>query len=180
MVKPTIEKGCVPLVVMYSKTWLQRLRWIATTCFQRLLFVAWNVSFMNFTANSDHLPCVTSDRVFHAQSTGFPCVAQPCGGSYPSFHRTFPDQSLVTSQNVLREKKPASVFWRFEHFLWQILYSKKFSSAKNFVKSDCPAVRQEFIFVKRRSSLVALQSFGHRSVAYRLSSHSWIFLIPHL
>ena len=31
-----------------------------------------------------------------------------------------------------------------------ILYSKKFSSAKNFVKSDRQAVRQEFIFVKRR------------------------------
>ena len=35
-----------------------------------------------------------------------------------------------------------------------LLYSKKFSSAKNFVKSDRPAVRQEFIFIKRRSSLV--------------------------
>ena len=32
----------------------------------------------------------------------------------------------------------------------KILYSKKFSSAKNFVKSDRQAVRQEFIFVKRR------------------------------
>ena len=28
-----------------------------------------------------------------------------------------------------------------------ILYSRKFSSAKNFVKSDCQAVGQEFIFV---------------------------------
>ena len=35
-----------------------------------------------------------------------------------------------------------------------ILYSRKFSSAKNFVKSDRQAVRQEFIFVERRSSLV--------------------------
>ena len=61
-----------------------------------------------------------------------------------------------------------------------ILYSKKFSSAKNFVKSDRPAVRQEFIFVKRRLSLVALRSFGHCFVAYRWFSHSWIFLIPHL
>ena len=36
------------------------------------------------------------------------------------------------------------------------------------------AVRQDrnFIFVKRRSSLVALRLFGRRSVAYRLSSHS--------
>ena len=32
----------------------------------------------------------------------------------------------------------------------KLLYSKKFSSAKNFVKSDRQAVRQEFIFVKRR------------------------------
>ena len=31
-----------------------------------------------------------------------------------------------------------------------LLYSKKFSSEKNFVKSDRQAVRQEFIFVKRR------------------------------
>ena len=53
-----------------------------------------------------------------------------------------------------------------------ILYSKKFSSAKKFVKSDRRAVRQEFIFVKRRSSLVALRSFGRCFVAYRLSSHS--------
>ena len=44
---------------------------------------------------------------------------------------------------------------------WEILlYSKKFSSAKNFVKSDRQAVRQEFIFVTRR---VARFVFG-RSV----------------
>ena len=54
----------------------------------------------------------------------------------------------------------------------RLLYSKKFLSAKNFVKSDHPAVRQEFIFVKRRSSLVALRPFGRPSVVYRLSSHS--------
>ena len=35
-----------------------------------------------------------------------------------------------------------------------VLYGRKFSSAKNFVKSDRRAVRQEFIFGKRRSSLV--------------------------
>ena len=34
------------------------------------------------------------------------------------------------------------------------LYSRKFSSAKNFIKIYHQAVRQEFIFVKRRSSLV--------------------------
>ena len=35
-----------------------------------------------------------------------------------------------------------------------LLNSRKFSSAKNFIKSDRQAVRQEFIFVKSRSSLV--------------------------
>ena len=35
-----------------------------------------------------------------------------------------------------------------------ILFSRKFSSAKTFVKSHRQAVRQEFIFVKRRPSLV--------------------------
>ena len=37
---------------------------------------------------------------------------------------------------------------------FRLLYGRKFSSAKNFVKSDCRALRQEFIFVKRRPSLV--------------------------
>ena len=37
---------------------------------------------------------------------------------------------------------------------WYVLYSRTFSSAKSFIKSDRQAVRQEFIFVKRRSSLV--------------------------
>ena len=36
----------------------------------------------------------------------------------------------------------------------RVLYSRIFSSAKNFVKSDRQAVHQEFIFVKRRLSLV--------------------------
>ena len=83
-------------------------------------------------------------------------------------------------------------YWGFDRWLWCIsrsgrlkeksglLYSKKFSSAKNFVKSARPAVCQEFIFVKRRSSLVALRSFDRCFVAYRWFSHSWIFLIPHL
>ena len=50
-----------------------------------------------------------------------------------------------------------------------LLYNRKFSSAKNFVKNDRQAVRQEFIFVKRRS-------FGRRSFAFRFSSHSRIFV----
>ena len=40
-----------------------------------------------------------------------------------------------------------------------ILYSKKFLSAKNFVKRDHQAVRQEVIFVKRRSSLICSPFF---------------------
>ena len=35
-----------------------------------------------------------------------------------------------------------------------LLYSRKFSSAKNFVNCDRRAVRQEFIFVKHQSSLI--------------------------
>ena len=50
--------------------------------------------------------------------------------------------------------------------------ARNFRQRKISSKSDRPAVRQEFIFVKRRSSLVALRAFGRRSVAYRLSSHS--------
>ena len=38
-------------------------------------------------------------------------------------------------------------------------YSRKFSSAKNFVNSDRQAVRQEYILVKRRSSLVCSSLF---------------------
>ena len=72
-----------------------------------------------------------------------------------------------------------AIFFLFFFFV-KLLYSKKFSSAKNFVKSDRPTVRQEFIFVKRRSSLVALRSFGRCFVAHCWFSHSWIFLIPHL
>ena len=82
-----------------------------------------------------------------------------------------------TTNCILGQHKPSK---QSQFFFQHTLYSKKFSSAKIFVKSDHPAVRQEFIFVKHRSSLVALRSFGRRSVAYRLSSHSWIFLIPHV
>ena len=45
--------------------------------------------------------------------------------------------------------------------IFGVQYSRKFSSAKNFAKSD----HQKFIFVNCRSSLVC-------SIAYRLSSHS--------
>ena len=43
---------------------------------------------------------------------------------------------------------------RQERRSFGLLYSRKFSSAKNFVKSNRQPVRQEFIFVKRRLSLV--------------------------
>ena len=84
--------------------------------------------------------------------------------------------------------------WRQVHFGWEIwvvsflaillhpviYYSRTFSSANNFVKSGGQAVCQEFIFVKRQLSLVCSRSFGYRSSAYCLSSHSWTFLIPPL
>ena len=54
-----------------------------------------------------------------------------------------------------------------------ILYSRKFSSVKRFVKSDRQAVGQEFIFVKCRSSLVCSLIVRSSIFAYRLSSHSW-------
>ena len=58
--------------------------------------------------------------------------------------------------------------------------ARNFRQRKILSKATVPAVRQEFNFVKRRSSLVALRSFDRRSVAFCLSSHSWIFLIPRL
>ena len=50
----------------------------------------------------------------------------------------------------------ASCPFRKKSSTLEILYklSRKISSANNFVKSDRQAVRQEFIFVKRRPSLV--------------------------
>ena len=50
----------------------------------------------------------------------------------------------------IKDSKMASTRKHECEFTKHILYSKKFSSAKNFVKSDHQAVRQEFIFVKRR------------------------------
>ena len=51
-------------------------------------------------------------------------------------------------------------FDEVHHFLLEesqqnaiLLYSRKFLSAKNFVKSDRRAIRQEFIFINCRSSL---------------------------
>ena len=58
----------------------------------------------------------------------------------------------------------------FDTSIWYnycILYSRNFLSAKNFVKSDHRAVRQEFISVKRRSSLVCSSVF--RSSLFCLS-----------
>ena len=48
-----------------------------------------------------------------------------------------------------------------------ILYSRKFSSVKNFVKTDRQAVRQEFIFVKHRPWLIC--SSVTRSLLFCLS-----------
>ena len=49
-----------------------------------------------------------------------------------------------------------SLFNSCMRWSYVILFSRKFSSAKYFVRSDRQAVRQEFIFVKRRSSLFCL------------------------
>ena len=61
--------------------------------------------------------------------------------------------------------------------LIKVLYSREFSSAKNFVKSDRWAVCQEFIFVKRQSSLVC--SSVIRSSLFCLS-FIFTFLVPDL
>ena len=57
----------------------------------------------------------------------------------------------------------------------KVLYSKKISSAKNFVKSDRQAVRQEFIFVKRR---IARFVFGRsvRLLIVYLHIHEYFWL----
>ena len=59
--------------------------------------------------------------------------------------------SMILKHHLSLTKTPTQ-----HAFLWEteVLYSRKFSSAKNFVKSDPQALRQEFIFVKRRSSLI--------------------------
>ena len=44
--------------------------------------------------------------------------------------------------------------WPTDSTTGRLLYSRKFSSAKNFVKSDHQAARQEFTFVKHRSLLI--------------------------
>ena len=91
------------------------------------------------------------------------------------------DTSLLLPWTKKKKKKePLRIHTQNGPVAILLLYSKKISSAKNFVKNNRPAVRQEYIFVKRRSSLVALRSFGRCFVAYRWFSHSWIFLIPHL
>ena len=53
-----------------------------------------------------------------------------------------------------------------------ILYSKKFSSAKNFVKSDRRAVHQEFIFVKRRPLTKNLTTVLHLTLFKKTSRPS--------
>ena len=62
----------------------------------------------------------------------------------------------------------------FDIFIRILFYciARNFRQRKISSKATVLAVRQEFIFVKRRSSRVAFWSFGRRSVAYRLSSHS--------
>ena len=100
--------------------------------------------------------------------------------------RRFPVESPVEVYGdrdpVMQKLTPnESVYIDKVHERNQVPCGRQFSSAQNFVKSDCQAVCQEFLFVKRRSSLVC--RFGDRTVvaffAFRLSN-SWIILIHHL
>ena len=54
-----------------------------------------------------------------------------------------------------------------------VLYSKKISSAKNFVKGDHQAVRQEFIFVKRIARFVFGRSVRLFMVYLHIHDYFW-------
>ena len=62
-----------------------------------------------------------------------------------------------------------------------ILYSRKFSSAKNFVKSDRQAVRQEFIFVQVGCRSFALRSLRSSLFCFiaSLHMHEYRYFCPH-
>ena len=61
----------------------------------------------------------------------------------------------------------------FLAFALGLLYSKKFSSTKNFVNSDRQAVRQEFIFVKRQVALVFGRSVRLLIVYLHIHDYFW-------
>ena len=63
--------------------------------------------------------------------------------------------------------------------LYSILYSRKFSSAKNIVKSDRQAVRQEFIFVKSRPSFVCTSFITVIVLLLIASLHIHEYFCPH-
>ena len=104
------NRQCCLSGIDYSNTWLRRPPRIVTTCFQRPLLRARTVSYRKCTANSDHLPCVTSDRVFRAWSACFPCVERPCDDPNPPFFVNFPNKHLTASQEVLMQKTHFSYF----------------------------------------------------------------------
>ena len=81
--------------------------------------------------------------------------------TFDSRHETGPYKlifvlSRASKQNGVQKKFSYRI--KFRSFFSKVrkfaLYSRKFSSAKKFVKSDRRALRQKFIFVKRRPSLV--------------------------
>ena len=76
---------------------------------------------------------------------------------WPGTHLILILHCNINSSPVFLEKQRTSM----------LLDSRKFSSAKNSIKSDRRAVCQEFIFVKRRSSLVC--SLVVRSLLFCLS-----------
>ena len=77
-----------------------------------------------------------------------------------------PPKTNIGTETAFRHDHCKHIHWKSKHLRsevswydqtrvhFQLLYSRKFSSAKNFAKSDRQAVRREFIFVKSRSSLV--------------------------
>ena len=107
-----------------SKTWLQRPPWIATTCFQGPRFRARTVSYRNCTANSDHLPCTTSDRVFVHRRPVFPAHSDRVTIQNRLFCEV-PNKSLTASQEALRQKNPLIyfTFWMLLMILWSFFFS---------------------------------------------------------
>ena len=67
-------------------------------------------------------------------------------------------ESATAARDSEQERESEQSVWGQATAALELLYSKKFSSTKNFVKSDRQAVRQEFIFVKRRVALVCGRS----------------------
>ena len=79
-------------------------------------FRARTVSHRNCTANSDHLPRATSDRVFRTPSACFPCVERPCDDPKPPFLRSSPTKVWWQAKKRSGRKTHLSIS-RFERCL---------------------------------------------------------------